>query len=99
MLLNLEQLCTITQGVTHIKEEEGKFRFFRFTEKQSDAHLEAGKTELYNRTFATSGVRLVFRTNSRKLSFNYFLTPASSRRFAWFDVYENGAMRRHFGND
>ena len=99
MLLSLEQICAITKGVTHIEQENGKFCFFRFTESQAASYLEVGKNELYNRTFASAGVRLAFKTTSRKLSFDYFLTPASSRRFAWFDVYENGAMQRHFGND
>lgn len=99
MLLNLEQMRAITKGVTHIEQENERFCFFRFTESQAAAYLEAGKNELYNRTFASAGVRLAFKTTSRKLTFDYSLTPASSRRFAWFDVYENGVMRRHFGTD
>ena len=99
MLLNLDQIRAITKGAVRVEQENGRFCFFRFTEAQVNSYANAGKTDFYNKTFASAGVRLAFKTTSRKLAFDYFLTPASSRRFAWFDVYEDGSMRRHFGTE
>lgn len=99
MILNKEQLTSIARGVARVEEENGWFRLLRFTEAQAQAYLEAGKPDFYNKTFATSGVRLAFRTSSRTISMQYRFDKGSSRTYAWFDVYVNGAMTTHFGSE
>ncbi|MBQ7346824.1 MAG: SGNH/GDSL hydrolase family protein [Clostridia bacterium] len=99
MLLNAEQLRAITRGVTRIEEEDGWFRLFRFTEAQAKFYADEGREGDYKKTFSASGVRLAFRTDSRNVSFRYRLGWGSSRVFAWFDVYVDGAMVSHFGSD
>ncbi len=99
MVLNLEQLRAITRGATRVEEQNGEFRFYRFTEEQVEAYRQTGNTDFYNKTFATSGVRLAFRTDAKTLAFTYRLEVGSGRTFGWFDVYLNGNLARHFGSD
>lgn len=97
MKLTLEQLKSITQGVVSIVEKDGVFTFLRFTEAQTKAYESAGLTDFYRKNFATAGVRFAFRTNSRTLAFEYQLGYGSSREYAYFDLYVNGALEKHFG--
>ena len=99
MVLNKEQIAAIARGVARVEEENGWFRLLRFTEAQAQSYLDAGHPEFYNKTFATAGVRLAFRTNSRSFSMQYRFDKGSSRTYAWFDVYVNGAMTLHFGSE
>ena len=97
MKLNLEQLRAIACGAARVEERDGEFRLYRFTEKQTEAYRLTGNTDFYNKTFATSGIRLAFRTDADRLAFTYRLEVGSSRAFGWFDVYLNGNLARHFG--
>jgi lysophospholipase L1-like esterase len=99
MMLNLEQLRSITCGADRVEENNGEFHFYRFTEAQTEAYRQKGNEDHYGKTFATSGVRLAFRTNAKALSFTYRLEVASSRSFGHFDLYINGNLARHFGVD
>ena len=99
MILNLEQMHMITRGAVRVEENDGVFSLLRFTEKQAQAYLDLGCQDFYNKSFATSGVRLAFRTDSKSCSFDYTLKSASSRAFAYFDVYENGLLVKHFGTE
>ena len=87
----------ITRGAVRIEEEGGYFRLYRFTKTQQKAYEETGNRDYYFRTFATAGVRLAFRTDSPYFAFDYRFVGASSRLYAYFDIYENGHMVRHFG--
>ncbi len=97
MKLNLEQIRSITKGVTRVEEMDGYFRFFRFTEAQAQYYLDAGQIDFYHKTNATAGVHLAFSTDATGISFDFALLVGSSRAYAWFDVYVNGAMIRHMG--
>ena len=99
MKLNLEQIREITRGVTRVEEIDGSFRFFRFTEAQAQFYLDAGFTGFYDKTNGTAGVRWAFSTDATSISFDFALQVGSSRAFAWFDVYVDGAMIRHMGTD
>ncbi len=99
MKLTLEQLKTITRGAVSVAEQEGQFRFFRFTEAQQKAYETTSPNDFYRKSFATAGVRLYFRTNSTKLAFDYKFGYGSSREYAYFDLYVNGALEKHFGSE
>ena len=98
MLLTLEQIQDIARGCARVEEHDGAFWLMRFTEKQAQAYLDIGNEDFYNKTFATSGVRLAFKTDSRSFSYDYQFARASSRRFGHFDVYVNGSLTYHFGS-
>lgn len=98
MLLTLEQVKDIARGCARVEERDHAFHLMRFTQKQAQAYLDIGNQDFYQKTFATSGVRLAFRTSSRRFAFDYRFTRASSRKFGHFDVYINGYMTGHFGS-
>ena len=97
MLLTLEHMKEIARGCARVEERDGTFVLMRFTEKQAQAYLNIGNEDFYNKTFATAGVRLAFKTDSAHFAFDYRFTRASSRQFGHFDVYIDGYMTNHFG--
>lgn len=99
MLLNLEQMRAIVRGAVRIEERDGVFFLNRFTESQANAYLNAGEMDFYKKSFAASCIRLAFRTDSPYLSFAYHAYRGSSRGYAWFDLYVDGQMVKHFGTD
>ena len=96
MILSLEQVRSITQGTTYLEEENGFFRFHRFTAEQ-EALYESLHPDLAIKTPATAGVRLAFETDSNALAFQFRLIKASSRETGRIDVYVDGAMVAHTG--
>lgn len=99
MKLTLEQVKEIARGTVRVTEDEKGFHFYRFTEAQTEAYLRISPNDFYKKTFATAGVRLAMCTNSRSIRFDFKTSYASSREYAYFDVYVNGAFKSHFGCD
>ncbi len=102
MILNLSQIQEIVRGAVRIEEDDGYYHLLRFTESQANAYVEACKVDFerfddfYKKTFATSGIRFAFRTDSRRFSFTFRRMPrGSSRPFFCFDLYQNGMMTAH----
>ena len=99
MKLSLRQLPPLVRGAVRFSEKEGWFCFNRFTEKQTEAYRATGNLDFVGKSFASASMRLAFRTDSRRLAFAYRHQRASSRPFAWFDLYLDGVMTGHFGAD
>ncbi len=99
MKLSFEQLCGIARGVDRVEEVEGGVQFFRMTVAQKEYYLQYNNTEKANKTDSTSGVKLAFYTDSQSVKFSAKFTEGSSRAYAYFDIYENGAMIAHGGSD
>ena len=97
MKLNLEQVKEIARGVAYVSESDGVFTLHRFTKAQEETYLKASPDNFYKKAFATAGVRLAMKTSSTHVRFDFRLTSASSRQYAYFDVYVNGALEKHFG--
>lgn len=96
MILNKEQVAQILRGADHFEDDGGFFRFYRFNQAQMDFY------EGYNRGFwiktrATSGVNFDFFTDSSAFSFDYSVTNGSSRNFYYFDIYVDGVLSGHWG--
>ncbi len=98
MILGLEQLREIAHGALRVYEENGEIVFGRFTE-EAQHYYEGVREDFHRKSFATSGVRLEFMTDSSTLSFAYHTQRASSRRFYYFDVMVDGVLVDHFGHD
>jgi len=97
MKLNLEQLKAVTKGVAEVTEENGRFHFYRFTKVQRELYGEL-RPQYNEKVLATAGVRLALETDSEYLAFDYRLQTGSSRPYGFFDVYENGTLKHHFGD-
>ena len=91
MKLTYEQIKSAAWGVARIEEKDGYIQLFRFTKEQEELYKTV-KEDFYNKTFATAGVRLGFKTNSKKLSLAAIFEQASSRTYFAVDVKVNGEL-------
>ncbi len=101
MKLNLEQIKNITLGAVCVEEENGKFRFHRFTEEQEALYgrISAEQDRSFNkRCMATAGVKLWFKTNSKALKLNLESLESTSRHYYSFDVFVNGNVVGYLDN-
>lgn len=89
MDMNLSQIKNITTGAVRIEEIDKTIHFYRFT-KEQEALYKNRSDDFYKKSFATSGVRLSFRTNSQTLFLRVEITAGSSRTYFAFDVFVNG---------
>ena len=96
MKLNLQQIKAITRGAVEVTEENGNFHFFRFTKAQRELYADL-RPQYNEKVLATANVRLSMETDSDILRFDYCLKTGSSRPYGFFDVYENGVLKHHFG--
>ena len=97
MRLTLEQVKTITKGAVRVLEENDGFKLFRFTEEQMELYKQA-KPALCAKTFCTSGMRFVFKTDSRTLSLKAVVSRRSSRTYFSFDVFKDGQLVGYLDN-
>ena len=86
---------SLIHGAVEIEEENGMIQMSRFTSAERDVY---SRNEAYTlRTFAASGMRLEFRTDARSVVLSGTASPASSRKFYYFDVSVNGVLCHHTG--
>lgn len=101
MKLTLNDLKKITVGAHRVTEEEGGVRFHRFTEDEEQFYRnrdsELGK-HFSDRCKASAGMRLSFLTSSKSLKLSVSVTPATSRSYFSFDVFENGKAIGYLDN-
>ena len=98
MKLTLEQIRSITKGAQNVRLEDGKYHFYRFSDKQMEYYKE-NSADFYKKAFATASVHLDFYTDSAFFKFHYDVTNGSSRKFYYFDMYVDGVLVKHLGED
>ena len=91
MKLNVHELRQIAWGAVCVCEEDGGVCFHRFTQEQRDLY-ERSDADLFPKCKAPAGVRLVFRTDSRKLAMKATVSQATARRYFAFDVCRDGEL-------
>lgn len=95
MQLNFDQICAVTHGAAEIRQEEGGIRFYRLT----DAQFAAFYAENPSIGNTCAGIKLVFRTNSRRLGLKVLLDDAL---YWWplvsFDIQVNGETIGYLDN-
>ena len=91
MKLDLSQIRAITLGAEEVTLEQDGFHFCRFSHDQRELY-NGVHDDFYRKTFATSGVKLSFSTDSETLTLAVLLTAASSRTYFSVDVFVNGNM-------
>lgn len=97
MKLNFEQIKAISTGAVRFEEDESGIKFYRFTEEQEKLYEETD-VEFYNRSQATAGVKLAFKTNSKSLYIKTKIVPRYCRRYFSFDVFVNGEVIGYLDN-
>ena len=89
MKLTHEQIKSITLGAAYIDFIDGKTVFHRFTKEQEKLYQSVSEN-FYNKTFATSCIRLEFETDSSNLFIKTQIKPRSSRTYYAHDVFVDG---------
>lgn len=97
MQLTYEQIKEISWGVVTVEQSDDGVRFHRFTQEQLDMYKNK-KEEFYYKAFATAGVKLVFRTDSSKLSLAVLTEKMCTRTYCSFDVFVNGQPVGYMNN-
>ena len=100
MKLTYEQIKSITLGADRILENDGKYVFWRFNEKELDFF---SKTALTPRETSTSGIQFEFKTDAKALTLTGYISLATPMTFYAFDVFVNGkfftAMKNYTGEE
>lgn len=97
MKLDAEQIKKISTGAVRIEEENGEVRLYRFTKEQIELY-ENVKQDLYMKRFATSGIKLSFKTNSKNLFIKINAEIGSSRKYFSVDVFVDGKCIGYIDN-
>ena len=87
MNLTYKQIESIVQGVAYMEQKEEGIQFHRFTTFQEK---EYDDSEFHPRQYATAGVRLNFKTDSRSLYMKVVTGMVSSRNYFAHDILVNG---------
>lgn len=75
-----------------VTEKEGFYHLSRFTPEQRDSY--ADNKDFYQKTFASSSVRMEFETDAKTFVMDVSVNKGSSRTFYYFDIILNGALVR-----
>ena len=97
MKLNFEQIKAISTGAVRFEEDENGIRLYRFTKEQERLYEETDIV-FYNRSQATAGVKLAFKTDSKSLTIKTKIVPRDCRRYFSFDVFVNGVVKGYLDN-
>ena len=85
MKLDLNTLRAVTLGAARIDEDDTGFHFHRFTKEQEELYKT---TSFADKILCTAGVKLCFRTTSRRLYIKTNVRKASTRSFFAFDIMD-----------
>ena len=91
-MVTLEILKGITTGAVRIWEEDGWFRFSRFTRYQEKLLQQRGFAP---REQASAGMRLEFLTRGGELSFDFEVHPGSGRDYWGLEIAHDGLGMVH----
>ena len=91
-MVTLEILKGITTGAVRIWEEDGWFRFSRFTRYQEELLQQRGFAP---REQASAGMRLEFLTRGGELSFDFEVHPGSGRDYWGIEIAHDGLGMVH----
>ena len=97
MQLSFEQIREMITGAVRFWEEDGLLKMSRFTDEQT-ALYERVSAEFHVKSFASAGMRLMFRTDSRFLKLSVVTSKGSTRRFFSYDVFVNGTLAGYVCN-
>jgi hypothetical protein len=87
-MMTYEQIKQITTGAIRTEQCEDGIHFYKCTERQLEAWKSMSEV-FYNRALATTGVRLDFHTNSKKLSFRAVTGDK-------FDIYIDNLFKKQY---
>ena len=89
MKLSFNQIKEITTGAVLVKEEDGMISLKRFTQEQEELYKVTNQ-DFYNKTFSTSGIKFLFKTDSKSLFLKLKTMLSSSRKYFSVDIFVDG---------
>lgn len=98
MKLTLEDVKKIARGALEVTESEGSFRFHRF-EAGAREHYEKQTATMCGKSRASASICLDFLTDSSRFEADFSVSYGSSRGYYYFDVYVDGILRKHLGEE
>ena len=97
MNLNFEQIKKITTGAVDSHIEDGMLHLRRFTPEQMELY-RAGNESFYKKTFALSGMKLLFKTDSKNLFMKFKTQYSTTRKYFSMDIFVNGKLVDYIDN-
>lgn len=97
MKLDFIQIKEMTWGAVRVVQEDEYICFYRFSKEQEEL-LKKRKDEFYRHSLGTAGVRLVFKTDSEKLTLKVKVANISDRKRFSFDVFKNDELIGYLDN-
>lgn len=91
MRLDFETIKAITCGAISVLEDADSIHFQRFTEEQFELYRNKA-TGLYEKSQASAGIKLSFKTDSERLFIKTRVENACCRSYFSFDVYVNECL-------
>lgn len=99
MKLTAKEIFALSHGALRYEEQaDGAVRLCRFTEK-TVGFYEATNQNFATKTKAGACIRLEFDTDADEFTVGYAISKASSRSFFYFDIFVDGVMVAHPGQD
>lgn len=100
MILDFEQIKSITTGVVQFTQKADGIHLRRYTPEQVEVYEDRLMSHLYGKTFNSMGMKLCFRTDSRRLVFGVRVLPVSGTGACRcsFDVFVNGKCIGYMDN-
>ena len=89
MKLSFEQIKEIATGAVNSHIEDGMLHLRRFSSEQMELY-RVNNESFYKKTFALSGMKLLFKTNSKNLFVKFKTEYAGSRKYFSIDIFVNG---------
>ena len=97
MKLNIEQIKEILLGAVRVEEDDGIIKLYRFTKEQEEYYKKTNDI-FYMKTFASSGMRIEFETDSERLFMDVISHVGSSRNYFSYDIFVDGKMIGNIDN-
>lgn len=97
MKLSTQQICNVALGSVRAQETKKGVRLYRFTEQQEELYRQVSE-DFGQKACAASGMKLQFRTDSKKLFLKVNVSRGSSRNYFSFDVMADGKPVGYLNN-
>ena len=97
MKLTLEQIKSITLGAIAVTEGDDGIEFHRFTPAQQQMYINKREDFGY-KSYAASGVKFCFKTDSQNLGIKMLLKNVRARSFFALEVFVNGQRIGYINN-
>ncbi len=97
MKLNFNQIKEIVTGAVRVAENNETIELYRFTQEQEQLYKKTN-ADFYNKTFSSAGIKLLFKTDSKKLFLKLVTAQGSSRKYFSVDIMADAKAISYLDN-